>query len=97
MRRPHLPRRRSPQGEVELRPTPDAPAPADDARDAHRLGPVLTSVRPADQRPSDDEGTAWARRFDRLLSVQRPVVLRHVAALRRRHPKADPERIVRVS
>lgn len=81
---------------MELRPSPAAPTSVDDARDAHRLGTVLTSSTSSDERPADVEGSAWARRIDRLLSVQRPVVLRHVAALRRRHPKADPERIVRL-
>jgi hypothetical protein len=38
----------------------------------------------------------WLRRLDKLLSVQRPVVVRHVRSLRRRHKKASPEKLIRI-
>jgi len=61
----------------------------------HRLGTV---VGPDVDRPDDAPvvDSAWVRRLDALLSVQRPVVLRHVRALRRRHPKASPARLVTI-
>jgi hypothetical protein len=37
-----------------------------------------------------------ASAFDRLLSVQRPVVLAHLRGIRSRHPEASPERVIRI-
>ncbi|MCU1438283.1 MAG: hypothetical protein JWP66_1370 [Naasia sp.] len=34
--------------------------------------------------------------FDRLLDVQRPLVLAHIRGVRRRHPDASPEQIIRI-
>lgn len=42
------------------------------------------------------EQTMAVRGFDRLLTAQRPVVLAHVRNLRRKHPGASPEQIVRI-
>lgn len=39
---------------------------------------------------------AWLRGIDRALSVQRPVVVAHIRALRRMHPNATPEQLVRI-
>jgi hypothetical protein len=39
---------------------------------------------------------AWLRSIDRVLSVQRPVVVAHIRALRRSHPNATPEQLVRI-
>lgn len=34
--------------------------------------------------------------FERLLSVQRPVVLMHIRSIRRRHPQASPARVIQI-
>ncbi|MET0716100.1 MAG: hypothetical protein ABWY57_14415 [Mycetocola sp.] len=39
---------------------------------------------------------AWMRGIDRALSVQRPVVVAHIRALRRSHPNATPAQLVRI-
>lgn len=39
---------------------------------------------------------AWLRGIDRALSVQRPVVVAHIRALRRSHPNATPAQLVRI-
>jgi hypothetical protein len=31
--------------------------------------------------------------FDRVMAIQRPVVLAHIRSIRRRHPEASPEQI----
>ena len=41
-------------------------------------------------------GPAWLRGIDRALSVQRPVVVAHIRALRRAHPNATPAQLVRI-
>ncbi|MET4638246.1 hypothetical protein [Mycetocola sp. 2940] len=38
----------------------------------------------------------WLRGIDRALSVQRPVVVAHIRALRRSHPNATPAQLVRI-
>lgn len=38
----------------------------------------------------------WIPVLDRVLAVQRPVVLAHIAAIRRRHPDADPATVIRI-
>jgi hypothetical protein len=38
----------------------------------------------------------WLRGVDRALSVQRPVVVAHIRALRRAHPNATPAQLVRI-
>ena len=41
--------------------------------------------------------SAWLRRLDTLLSAQRPVVVRHDSVhLRRRHPRATPEKLISI-
>lgn len=40
--------------------------------------------------------TMAVRGFDRLLTTQRPAVLAHVRNVRRRHPDASPEEIIRI-
>lgn len=42
------------------------------------------------------ESKMAVRGFDRLLTTQRPAVLKHVRHLRRRHPHATPAQIVRI-
>ncbi|MFU8947170.1 hypothetical protein ACLRGF_10620 [Mycetocola zhadangensis] len=41
-------------------------------------------------------GPLWLRGIDRALSVQRPVVIAHIRALRRQYPGARPDQLVRV-
>jgi hypothetical protein len=73
-----------------------SPRPAED--DLVPSAPGTGSPEPhraqgTDAQPVD---SAWLRRLDRLLAVQRPVVVKHVAALRRRHRKADPAKLIRI-
>jgi len=44
--------------------------------------------------PGRSYDSVWVRRLDKLLAVQRPVVVRHVATLRRRHKKATPQKLI---
>ncbi|ROS59500.1 hypothetical protein EDF38_2350 [Frigoribacterium sp. PhB160] len=68
------------------------------------LDPYVTGDRPLESTPetkddddqADLESSPWLRRLDRVLSVQRPVAVRHVRALRRRHKKASPEQLIRI-
>jgi hypothetical protein len=43
-----------------------------------------------------DQDTMAVRGFDRLLTTQRPAVLAHVRNVRRKHPNASPEQIIRI-
>ena len=49
---------------------------------------------------SDDrtpqQPTGWVRWLDRVLSVQRPVVVAHVTAIRRRKPDATPAEVIQI-
>ena len=40
--------------------------------------------------------TGLVKGFDRVLAIHRPAVLAHIRSIRRRHPYASPEQIVRV-
>jgi len=40
--------------------------------------------------------TGFLRGFDRVLAIHRPVVLAHIRSIRRRHPQASPEQVVRI-
>lgn len=53
---------------------------------------VYTSSTPMD--PSN--GPLWLRGIDRALSVQRPIVVAHIRAVRRQYPGATPQQLVRV-
>ena len=50
------------------------------------------------EAPHDDDATArWTKQgFDRLLSVHRPIVLAHLRAIRKRHPTASPDEVLRI-
>jgi hypothetical protein len=51
----------------------------------------------SEQPKDDDVATRWTRQgFDRLLSVHRPVVLAHLRSIRKRHPTASPDEVIRV-
>ncbi|MET1051778.1 MAG: hypothetical protein ABWX65_03975 [Mycetocola sp.] len=43
-----------------------------------------------------ENGPAWLRALDKALSVQRPVVVAHIRALRKSHPNATPAQLVRI-
>ena len=62
-----------------------SPRPAED--DIVRIDPATGSPEPYRAGSQDCQvvDSAWLRRLDSLLAVQRPVVVKHVAALRRRH------------
>jgi len=50
---------------------------------------------PTDQvQPSRDP--AWVRSIDRVLAVQRPLIVAYIRSLRRRYPSATPEQLIRV-
>lgn len=51
---------------------------------------------PADRTPQQQRPTGWVKMLDRVLSVQRPVVVAHVNGLRRRHPEASPAEIIQI-
>jgi len=69
-------------------PAPQRPLQAPSPRDE-----VVASA--SDSSDSSEE-SPWLRRLDKVLAVQRPVVVAHVRRLRRRHPKASPEKLVRI-
>ena len=46
--------------------------------------------------PQGPEYPMAVRGFDRLLTTQRPAVLAHVRNVRRRHPDATPEQVIRI-
>jgi hypothetical protein len=46
--------------------------------------------------PAPEPSPIWLRGIDRALSVQRPVVVAHIRALRRTHPNATPAQLVRI-
>lgn len=59
------------------------------------VGPV-TSRSEDDRTPAQQQPTGWVKMLDRVLSVQRPVVVAHVRSLRRRHPDAAPAEIIQI-
>ncbi|WP_420367604.1 hypothetical protein [Curtobacterium sp. L1-20] len=46
--------------------------------------------------PVQGQPTGWVKMLDRVISVQRPVVVAHVKAVRRRHPNASPAEIIQI-
>lgn len=60
------------------------------------LLPVDAGYGPAEPETGRTDAPAWVRMIDRVLAVQRPAVLSHIRAVRRLHPDASPERIVRI-
>ena len=61
---------------------------------ARKSTPMLSSTGGTPQGGSLPTG--FVKGFDRVLSVHRPVVLAHIRSIRRRHPDASPEQIVRI-
>ncbi|HEU4755639.1 MAG TPA: hypothetical protein VFS72_03175, partial [Agromyces sp.] len=62
----------------------------------------ITSMNPGAPREGGPETDATERAaglergLDRLLSIQRPIVVAHLRAIRRSHPNASPEELVRI-
>lgn len=54
-----------------------------------------TSTDPSTRTPEQQPG-GWVKMLDRVISVQRPVVVAHVKAIRRRHPDATPADIIQI-
>jgi hypothetical protein len=71
----------SPKDHDALVPTPPAP--------------VQSATTPDGQRVQPD-APAWNGWLDRAISVQRPVVVAHVARVRRRHPDASPAQVIEI-
>ncbi|WP_288467089.1 hypothetical protein [uncultured Curtobacterium sp.] len=67
---------------------------------------ALVPMPPAPIRPDDRDDqdgrvapgrqSGWVKMLDRVIAVQRPVVVAHVNALRRRHPQASPAEIIQI-
>ncbi|WP_187289796.1 hypothetical protein [Curtobacterium sp. B8] len=63
---------------------------------------IRMPVAPVEPDPSTTNGQrvettgGWVKWLDRVLSVQRPVVVAHVNRLRRRHPDASPADIIQI-
>ncbi|WP_336698788.1 hypothetical protein [Curtobacterium sp. USHLN213] len=55
-----------------------------------------TPTDPNARTPEQTQPAGWVKMLDRVLSVQRPVVVAHVRALRRRHPDSTPAEIVQI-
>ncbi|MBO9041590.1 hypothetical protein [Curtobacterium flaccumfaciens] len=54
------------------------------------------SPSPSDSRTQQVQPTGWAKWLDRVISVQRPVVVAHVNAIRRRKPDATPAEVIQI-
>lgn len=61
---------------------------------ARKSAPMLSSTGGTPQGGSLPPG--FVKGIDRVLSIHRPVVLAHIRSIRRRHPDASPEQIVRI-
>ncbi|MDR6171480.1 hypothetical protein [Curtobacterium sp. SORGH_AS_0776] len=55
-----------------------------------------TPTDPNAHTPEQTQPAGWVKMLDRVLSVQRPVVVAHVRALRRRHPDSTPAEIIQI-
>ncbi|RWZ49708.1 hypothetical protein ELQ90_13250 [Labedella phragmitis] len=49
-----------------------------------------------DTAVSSNDQSAWVKGLDRVLAVQRPAVVAYVRGVRKRHPGATPDQLVRV-
>lgn len=56
----------------------------------------MQEINAGHAQPQPEPQKMAVRGFDRLLTTQRPAVLAHVRNVRRRHPDASPEQIVRI-
>ena len=57
--------------------------------------PVQSDTRD-DRTPTPDSPNGWTKMLDRVIAVQRPVVVAHVNAVRRRHPDASPAEVIQI-
>lgn len=58
---------------------------------------VLSGSNPATaQVPGSPSDPLWVRSIDRVLSIQRPLVLAHIRLLRRSHPAATPAQLIHI-
>ncbi|WIB16932.1 hypothetical protein DEJ34_07350 [Curtobacterium sp. MCPF17_050] len=73
---------RTPKGHDAIVPMPPAP--------------VQTAPSADGQRVQSDNTSGWTAWLDRAISVQRPVVVAHVARVRRRHPDASPAEVIEI-
>jgi hypothetical protein len=76
--------------------SPDHAASTTDAQLAARGAANSTEYHYQTPAPDRSDDAAWVRRLDKLLAVQRPVVVKHVATLRRRHKKATPQKLITI-
>ena len=76
--------------------SPDHAASTTDAQLAARDAANSTEYHYQTSAPDRSDDAAWVRRLDKLLAVQRPVVVKHVATLRRRHKKATPQKLITI-
>ncbi|RLP76482.1 hypothetical protein D9V32_06400 [Mycetocola tolaasinivorans] len=53
-------------------------------------------TQPGSRPVSGADDPAWVRGIDRVLSVQRPLVLAHIRSIRKRHPHATGDQMVRI-
>ena len=72
-----------------------------DHKDRNALVPTPSAPLQQHQQHTDDQvapetPSGWMSWIDRAISVQRPVVVAHVNALRRRHPDAQPAQIIEI-
>lgn len=58
--------------------------------------PVASNPTDPNARTPEQQPAGWVKMLDRVLSVQRPVVVAHVRALRRRHPDSTPAEIIQI-
>ncbi|MFE5673156.1 hypothetical protein ACFQ58_16280 [Agromyces sp. NPDC056523] len=63
----------------------------------------ITSMGPSAPQEGDEAATdateraaGLERTFDRLLSIQRPIVVAHLRSIRRHHPTATPDELIRI-
>ncbi|WIE66523.1 hypothetical protein DEI99_008310 [Curtobacterium sp. MCLR17_036] len=58
--------------------------------------PVVPTAPDDDHQIPVAENTGWVKWLDRVISVQRPVVVAHVNAIRRRRPDATPAEVIQI-
>ncbi|SEC53597.1 hypothetical protein SAMN04489806_3155 [Paramicrobacterium humi] len=58
--------------------------------------PVIVDPAAVERAGAAEDLPLWLRSIERVLAVQRPVVMAHIRGIRRSHPHATPEQLVRV-
>jgi hypothetical protein len=58
--------------------------------------PATVRADGSDPSAPEQRSPGWVKLLDRVIAVQRPVVVAHVKALRRRHPNASPAEIIQI-